>query len=103
MQQPPLTPGGPPIWCGARQEAALRRIGRKADGWMSYVVTPRRFQRVVAARELSGLRVPPSHRLEEALRGDREGRYSIRINDQWRVRFRCTEQGAVEIEITDYH
>ena len=43
MQPPPLTPGGPPIWCGARQEAALRRIGRKADGWMSYVVTPRRY------------------------------------------------------------
>ena len=43
MQPPPLTPGGPPIWCGARQEAALRRIGRKADGWMSYVVTPQRY------------------------------------------------------------
>ena len=43
MQPPPLTPGGPPIWCGARQEAALRRIGRKADGWVSYVVTPDRY------------------------------------------------------------
>lgn len=43
MQPPPFTPGGPRIWCGGRQEAALRRIGRKADGWVSYVVTPRRF------------------------------------------------------------
>ena len=43
MQPPPFTPGGPPIWCGARQEAALRRIGRKADGWVSYVVTPGRY------------------------------------------------------------
>ena len=43
MQPPPLAPGGPPIWCGARQEAALRRIGRKADGWVSYVVTPQRY------------------------------------------------------------
>ena len=43
MQPPPLVPGGPPIWCGARQEAALRRIGRKADGWVSYVVTPDRY------------------------------------------------------------
>ena len=43
MQPPPTTPGGPPIWCGARQEAALRRIGRKADGWVSYVVTPQRY------------------------------------------------------------
>ena len=43
MQPPPLTPGGPPIWCGTRREAALRRIGRKADGWVSYVVTPQRY------------------------------------------------------------
>ena len=43
MQPPPFTPGGPPIWCGARREAALRRIGRKADGWVSYVVTPGRY------------------------------------------------------------
>lgn len=61
-----------------------------------------RLQRVVAAGELSDLRCPPSHRLE-ALRGDRKGQHSIRINDQWRVCFSWTERGAVEIEITDYH
>ena len=61
-----------------------------------------RLQRVLAARDLSDLRLPPSHHLE-ALRGDRAGQHSIRINDQWRVCFRWTEQGAVEIEITDYH
>ena len=61
-----------------------------------------RLQRVVAATTLVDLRVPPSHRLE-ALRGDRAGQYSIRINDQWRVCFQWTEQGAMEIEITDYH
>ena len=61
-----------------------------------------RLQRVVAAGELSDLRCPPSHRLE-ALRGDRKGRHSIRINDQWRVCFFWTERGAMEIEITDYH
>lgn len=61
-----------------------------------------RLQRVIAARDLSDLRLPPSHRLE-ALRGDRVGQHSIRINHQWRVCFRWTEQGAVEIEITDYH
>ena len=61
-----------------------------------------RLQRVVAAAALTDLRVPPSHRLE-ALRGDREGQYSIRINDQWRVCFIWTDQGAMEIEITDYH
>lgn len=51
---------------------------------------------------LGELRFPPSYRLE-ALRGDREGQYSIRINDQWRVCFVWTEYGATEIEITDYH
>ncbi len=61
-----------------------------------------RLQRVVAAAALTDLRVPPSHRLE-ALSGDRVGQFSIRINDQWRVCFRWTEQGATEIEIVDYH
>ena len=61
-----------------------------------------RLQRVVAAVRLTDLRVPPSHRLER-LRGDRTGSYSIRINDQWRICFVWTEQGAMEIEITDYH
>ena len=57
---------------------------------------------MVAATALTDLRVPPSHRLE-ALRGDRAGQYSIRVNDQWRVCFRWTDQGAADIEITDYH
>ena len=61
-----------------------------------------RLQRIVAAVKLADLRLPPSHRLE-ALRGDRAGQYSIRINDQWRICFRWTDQGAREIEITDYH
>jgi len=39
----PVQPGGPPIWCGGRSAAALRRIGRMADGWLSYVVTPERY------------------------------------------------------------
>ena len=61
-----------------------------------------RLQRVVAAAALADLRVPPSHRLE-ALRGDRIGQHSIRINDQWRVCFVWTDQGPMEIEIVDYH
>ena len=61
-----------------------------------------RLQRVVAAASLTDLRVPTSHQLE-ALRGERAGQYSIRINDQWRVCFLWTEQGAMEIEILDYH
>ena len=61
-----------------------------------------RLQRIVAATELADLQLPPSHKLE-ALSGDRKGQHSIRINDQWRVCFRWTDQGAMEIEITDYH
>ena len=61
-----------------------------------------RLQRVVTAAALSDLRLPPSHRLE-ALAGDRRGQYSIRINDQWRVCFRWTGEGATDIEVTDYH
>jgi len=44
MQPPPRQAGGPPIWCGGRSDAALRRIGRLTDGWMSYVVTPDMFR-----------------------------------------------------------
>ena len=61
-----------------------------------------RLQRVVTAEALYDLRIPPSHRLE-ALRGDREGQFSIRINHQWRVCFTWTDHGATEIEIVDYH
>lgn len=61
-----------------------------------------RLQRVVTAGALYDLRLPPSHRLE-ALHGDRRGEFSVRINHRWRVCFVWTEQGAADIEVTDYH
>jgi proteic killer suppression protein len=48
------------------------------------------------------LKVPPGNRLER-LRGDRDGQYGIRVNDQFRVCFRWTETGPTEVEIVDYH
>jgi probable F420-dependent oxidoreductase len=58
MQPPPRQPGGPPIWCGGRSDAALRRVGRSTDGWMSYVVTPDMFRqglaKIAAAAEEAG-------------------------------------------------
>ena len=54
------------------------------------------------AESLHDLRVPPGNRLE-ALRGDRQGQYSIRVNDQWRICFRWSEGDAYDVEITDYH
>ena len=54
------------------------------------------------ARVLQDLRVPPGNRLE-ALRGNRKGQYSIRVNDQWRICFRWQENGVHDVEIVDYH
>lgn len=54
------------------------------------------------AERLQDLRIPPGNRLEK-LSGDREGQYSIRINDQWRICFVWSEGDAHEVEITDYH
>ena len=51
---------------------------------------------------LSDLRVPPGNRLEK-LSGKRQGQYSIRVNDQWRICFKWHEGNAYEVEITDYH
>jgi toxin HigB-1 len=54
------------------------------------------------ARRLDDLRVPPGNKLE-LLKGDRAGRYSIRINDQWRICFVWRDGDAYEVEIVDYH
>jgi len=55
-----------------------------------------------AAPELNDLRIPPGNRLE-ALKGDRKGQHSIRINDQWRICFNWSDGDAYEVGITDYH
>lgn len=54
------------------------------------------------ARTLQDLLVPPGNRLE-GLSGNREGQYSIRINDQWRICFRWIDGDAYNVEIVDYH
>ena len=55
-----------------------------------------------AAETLDDLREPPGNRLE-ALRGDRAGQHSIRINQQWRICFTWTDAGPIDVEIVDYH
>ena len=55
-----------------------------------------------ASTRLEDLHLPPSNRLE-ALRGERRGQWSIRINDQWRVCFRFENGDAYDVEIVDYH
>jgi len=54
------------------------------------------------ARRLDDLRVPPGNRLE-ALKGDRKGQHSVRINDQWRICFWWKDGDAFDVEIVDYH
>ncbi len=62
----------------------------------------RKLEVLDAAETLKDLRLPPANRLEK-LSGDREGQYSIRINDQWRVCFTWREGNAYRVEIVDYH
>jgi proteic killer suppression protein len=62
----------------------------------------RRLTQLNAATLIEDLRLPPSNRLE-ALKADRKGQWSIRINDQWRVCFRFEGGDAFDVEIVDYH
>ena len=65
-------------------------------------VAERKLAQLDAAATLEFLRSPPGNRLEQ-LSGNRQGRYSIRINAQWRICFIWTAEGPAEIEIVDYH
>ncbi len=65
-------------------------------------VARRKIRQLQIAGRLEDLRVPPGNRLE-ALRGDRIGQYSIRVNDRLRLCFRWTPAGAEDVEIVDYH
>jgi len=62
----------------------------------------RKLEWVNAAKDIADLRIPPGNRLEK-LSGDRDGKYSIRINDQWRVCFEWHRGNAWGVEIVDYH
>ena len=77
--------------------------GRCPRRWLSIrSVAERKLVQIHAATTLEFLRSPPGNRLE-LLRGNRSGRYSIRINDQWRICFRWKDEDAHEVEIIDYH
>lgn len=67
-----------------------------------WTVAQRKLDQLNAAVSLNDLRVPPGNRLE-ALQGDRKGQHSIRVNDQYRICFVWTLQGALEVEVVDYH
>lgn len=81
------------IWSGE----VSRRLPRDLQD-----IARRKLRMLHNARTLQDLRVPPSNRLE-ALKGDRVGHMSIRINDQWRICFTWLDGNAGDVEIVDYH
>ena len=81
------------IWAGRRS----RRLPSDIQG-----VALRKLRMLNQARVLADLRVPPGNRLE-ALKGNRMGWHSIRINDQWRICFVWSDAGPGDVEIVDYH
>ncbi len=76
-----------------------RRVARFAN---IERIAMRKLQQIHAASHLEFLRIPPNNKLE-ALKGDRRGQFSIRVNDQWRICFRFAGGQASEVEIVDYH
>lgn len=87
----------------ASDETAAVARGERVRRFVNIAsVARRKLRQLEISSRLDDLRVPPGNRLE-ALKGDRSGQYSIRINDQWRVCFRWTVAGAENVEIVDYH
>lgn len=83
-------------------EDAFNGIFRKGFPADLVKVARRKLGYLNAAVRLSDLQAPPGNRLE-ALKGDRAGQYSIRVNDQFRICFVWTSEGPVDVELTDYH
>ncbi len=87
---------------GDADTKALAR-GRRVKRFAAIESVARRtLRQLEIAGRLDDLLVPPGNRLE-TLKGDRAGRHSIRVNDQFRVCFRWTAAGAEDVEIVDYH
>ena len=78
------------------------KIARKTCPSNLWSVACRKLDQLNAVNSLDELRIPPKNKLE-ALKGDRQGQHSIRINRQYRICFIWTNQGAVDVEIVDYH
>lgn len=77
--------------------------GRRISRFVSIeAVARRKLRQLEIAGRLEDLRVPPGNRLE-ALKRERLGQHSIRVNDQFRLCFRWTEAGPADVEIVDYH
>jgi len=77
--------------------------GNRVSRWVNMErAALRKLQQLSWSSVTGDLRAPPGNQLE-ALKGNRKGQHSIRINEQWRVCFRWSEEGAMDVEIVDYH
>lgn len=87
----------------ADQDTADLFAGKRVRRFVNMAaVAERKLQQLDSAVTLDALKVPPGNRLE-ALAGDRKGQHSIRVNDQFRLCFVWSPDGAHEVEIVDYH
>ena len=82
---------------GVATKAALKLIPRNL-----WNIVSRKLDQLDSVASLNELRVPPGNHLE-ALKGNRKGQHSIRINEQYRICFKWIESGPSETEVTDYH
>jgi len=78
------------------------KIARKICPKNLWKIAARKLDQIDSVLSLDELRIPPGNRLE-ALTRNRAGQYSVRINDQYRICFKWSETGPIEVEITDYH
>lgn len=78
------------------------KAARKLCSQSLWNIASRKLEQVDSASNLNDLKVPPGNRLE-ALSGNRDGQYSIRINDQYRICFEWSNGNADNVEIVDYH
>lgn len=85
-----------------RTRAAFEGVASKGFPADLLAAARRKLSYLNAATTLNDLRAPPGNRLE-ALRGDRQGQHSIRVNDQWRICFVWTAEGPKDVEFVDYH
>ena len=85
-----------------RTRSAFEGVASKGFPADLLTVTRRKLRYLNAAATLSDLRAPPGNRLE-ALKGNRQGQHSIRVNDQWRICFVWTAEGPNDVEFVDYH
>ena len=87
--------------CKETEKTFKRIFSKKFPSDIQWVAL-RKLRMLNSAIIINDLKVPPSNRLESS-KGDRQGQYSIRINEQWRICFKWSKKDAFEVEIVDYH